>query len=288
MDSNKNRPRDRKVFYIAPLFLACALAILVGVIILRSPPAAQDEAAHLPGPVAPQPPKSTTTPSLAPLVRADLILRAQRATAEYAATGKLTSNSDPLIGRRFSLSMPFGCNGANGVMLNPQTTVSYDAAQGSLTVTAQPSVWTSLPVMQPLLDSGEIEAVEGFWVPRPWTMSETCPLPSNAPPPPIITPATAQTLGLAQIFGPGSTRTLRHSEHPYSLTLKLDPTNADLLSHSYHLLLEGTITGYPDGQSLHCWSEAADHQPICIYAVTLERVSFQDAATGKILTSWSD
>jgi hypothetical protein len=81
---------------------------------------------------------------------------------------------------------------------------------------------------------------------------------------------------------------LRHSEHPYSFTRKLDPTNADLLSHSYRLVLAGTITGYPDGQSLHCWSEAADHQPICIYAVTLETVSFQDAATGKILTSWSD
>jgi hypothetical protein len=95
-------------------------------------------------------------------------------------------------------------------------------------------------------------------------------------------------VGLAQIFARGSARTLRHSEHPYSLTRKLPPTDADLLSHSYHLILEGVITGYPDGRSLRCWSEAPDHHPICIFAVTFDRVAKRDAVTEEALANWSD
>lgn len=138
------------------------------------------------------------------------------------------------------------------------------------------------------MEAGKAEAVEGFWLPRPWTTSEVCPPASSAPPPAIATPPTAQTLGLAQIFAPGSARTQRHGEHPYSFTRKLGPADAATLDHSYHLLLEGTVSGYPDGLPLHCSSEGADHQPICIYAVTLDKVALQDAATGEILASWTD
>ncbi len=130
--------------------------------------------------------------------------------------------------------------------------------------------------------------MEGFWLPRPWTASDICPPANNAPAPAISTPPSAQTVGLAQIFGPGSSRTQRHAEHPYSVTRKLGPADTNMLNHSYYLILEGAITGYPDGQSLHCWSESPDHHPICIFAVTLDRVAFSDAMTGEILGTWSD
>jgi hypothetical protein len=287
MDDNKSRPRDRKVFYIAPLITACVLAGLVAVIVWRQPEPAR---VATPAPVAaPSPPaQKQPAPAVATLGRSDLILYAQRRADQFAAGSPAAPGADPLTGHRFFLKLPFGCNGANGAMLNPQTAVSYDATQDSLTVTAQPGSWASLPVMQPLVDAGKAEAVEGFWLPRPWTLSESCPPPNSAAPPAIATPATAQTVGLAQIFTPGSARTLRHSEHPYSFTRKLGADGGNLLNHSYYLVLEGTVSGYPDGQSLHCWSEAPDHQPICIYAVTLSRVSFQDSTSGEILASWTD
>jgi hypothetical protein len=289
MDHDKSGSRDRKAFYIAPLITALVVAGLVGVIVWRQPPASQPVKAPERIATPPLPVKSAVAPaSPAVLERADLLTAAERAASDYAAGLRSTSSPDPLKGRRFALELAFGCNGANGAMLNPQTTVFYDAAQASLTLTAQPGLWSSLPLMQPLLDAGQAEAVEGFWVPRPWTTSESCPPASNEPPPAIATPASAQTVGLAQIFAPGSARTLRHSEHPYSLTRKLPPDDADLLSHSYHLILEGVITGYPDGRSLHCWSESPEHHPICVFAVTFDRVAFQDAVSGQVLASWSD
>jgi hypothetical protein len=287
MDHDKSRSRDRKYFYIAPLVIALVMAVLVGVIVMHQPPVPQPVKAP-PRTITAKLPAKPPVASTAPVLRAELLATAQRAASDYAAGNRFSSDRDALKGRRFFLQLPFGCNGAEGIMLNPQVTVSYDAAQSSLTLTAQPGMWSSLPVMQPLLDAGKAEAVEGFWVPRPWTASEACPPADSAPLPAISTPPTAQTVGLAQIFTPGSSRTMRHGEHPYSLTRKLTAADMDMLSHSYHLILEGIISGYPDGQALHCWNEAPDHHPICVFAVTLDRVAFRDAVTGKLLANWSD
>jgi hypothetical protein len=107
-------------------------------------------------------------------------------------------------------------------------------------------------------------------------------------PPAIITPPTAQTLGLAQIFAPGGARVRQRGDRPYAVTLKVPASDPSLLDHSFRLLLEGVITAYPDSRSLHCWAEAADHQPICIYAVALNHVAFVDGDTGAVLATWTD
>lgn len=296
MDHNKNSPVDRKASYIPPLIIAGVLAVIVAAIVIRPAPR---ETPQTPPAAAPAPPKAAAEPvpaqappvpvPTAPLERADLIAYAQRAASQFAANGTLPAPpTPPIIGRRFSLRLPFGCNGPNNAAFNPQASVTYDAEQKSLTATAQPGMWDSLPVMRPLLDAGQVEAVEGFWLPRSWTMSEDCPPASTAPAPAIATPATAQTLGLAQLFAPGTDRTKRHNERPYTITRKLGANDFDILTHSYRLVLEGTVTGYPGGDALRCWTEGADHQPICIFAVTLDHVALADFASGDVLANWPD
>jgi hypothetical protein len=43
---------------------------------------------------------------------------------------------------------------------------------------------------------------------------------------------------------------------------------------------------YKDGHPLKCWTEAPDHQPLCIYAVRFDRVAFEDAMTRQLLANW--
>ncbi len=155
MDHDKSRSRDRKDLYIAPLIIALVIAVLVGVIMLRQPvPEPTKVVEPAPPPALPAKP-AVRVVSTAPLQRVDLLAAVQRAASDYAGGNHTPSSPDALKGRRFSLRLPFACNGANGVMLNPQATVSYDVARASLTLTAQPGLWTTLPVMQPLLEAGK-------------------------------------------------------------------------------------------------------------------------------------
>jgi hypothetical protein len=39
---------------------------------------------------------------------------------------------------------------------------------------------------------------------------------------------------------------------------------------------------------LQCWAESADHQPLCLYGVTLNRVALLDGDTGQALANWND
>jgi hypothetical protein len=153
---------------------------------------------------------------------------------------------------------------------------------------ARPGDWTTLPLIQGLPDAGTIEAVEGFWFPRSWMDQESCPAQSAYPAPATPTPPTAPTLGLAQIFRSGESRVLRHAERPYEFTRRIPATAPDLLNHSYRLLLEGTISGFANHQALQCWAESADHQPLCLYGVTLNRVALLDGDTGQALANWND
>lgn len=288
MADNKPAPPDRKIAYIAPLVIAVVIAGIFAVSLLHrpSPPPQQQPVvkAAPPKPVTPAPPAVTAPPP--PLTRADIIDGVNRASLQYAATGKLASGKDSLVGRRFSLRIPFGCNGAQ--IAGAQAALTFDAANQSVTLSARPGNWTTLPIIQALPGIADIESVEGFWLPRPWSDSEACPPNIDYPVPVTPTPPTAQTLGLAQIFAANSSRVGQHADHPYEFTRKIPAGDSSLMSHSYELVLEGRITGFADGQALHCWAESPNHQPICLYAVSFDHVAFEDGDTGEVLANWND
>src|SRR3546814_14245076 len=94
------------------------------------------------------------------------------------------------------------------------------------------SDWSSDVCSSDLL---RFDAVEGFWIRRPWTSSERCapalqPAPETAdagaesdvdkapevagPPPPV--PVESQTVGIAQFSAPDGRRTLRRGRRPSS------------------------------------------------------------------------
>ncbi|WP_334163572.1 hypothetical protein [Phenylobacterium sp.] len=244
---------------------------------------------------------------------------ARAATAAYAAGGGSPASEAALAGRQFRLRLPFGCLG-----VSPGTEPAswrYDAERGTLTLTARTVAWTGTPLARSLPEASAIEAVEGFWIPRPWLESESCPaLPVPPPagePAPDQTPAakalppkaqaprpaaakaepaaapapaarplpspSAQTLGLAEVFREGGSRVFRRGERPYQVVEKSEPPTGP---HVYHLVLEGRIAAGADGRVVRCRAETADRRPVCLVTVEFDRVAFEDPAGGKVLGEW--
>ncbi|MBL8771190.1 MAG: hypothetical protein JNK30_07385, partial [Phenylobacterium sp.] len=52
------------------------------------------------------------------------------------------------------------------------------------------------------------------------------------------------------------------------------------------LVLEGRVAAWPDGKPVRCWSESADHRPICLVAVDLQKVTLLDPVSGESLAEW--
>jgi hypothetical protein len=163
--------------------------------------------------------------------------------------------------------------------------VQANEERDSITLTARPALWGDLPLVQALANRAEIEIVEGFWIPRPWSASENCPSPGGNPAPAVSTPPSAQTLGLARFFGGGESRAHRHAEHPYEFTYRRTPGAANS-PQSYYLLLEGELAAFADGNALHCWVESPMHRPVCLYSVIFSQVAFIRASDGTVLARW--
>lgn len=288
MQDNRPRPAGRRRALIAPLVIFLILAAIILVAIAIQAQRMRQRAA----PPAPAPPAAAPAVNLAlpppPLSRADIVRDAKVAASAYASGAAPTLAKSPLIGRRFVVRIPFGCNGPGMAPPAAQADVEFDPATNVVKLTARPAVWTSLPALQDLPSASKIETVEGFWIPRPWVDSEACPPVRDTPLPATPTPAAAQTVGLARIFQKGGSRVLLRGDKPYQFSLKTPKDDAGALSHAYRLVLEGRLVGYGDGQASHCWSESPDHRPICLYAVEYDRVAFEDAATGQTLAQWRE
>lgn len=287
MADNSDPTPNRKLALLAPLAIILAAgAIVLFALLGRAPPAPPSPQPVTPAsaPVAPPPPLAAEPP----LDRAALIAAGRQAAADYAAGAKPGSARNPLIGRAFVLRLPFGCDGPQASAGASQAYYSYDAPRKSIRVSARPAIWTTLPQIQSLPDVSEIEAVEGFWLSRPWTASESCPPRSEGPPPASPTPPASDTLGLAQLFSAEGSRVLRRGERPYEITRRVGDDDAALVSRSYRLVLEGRISGFPDGRAARCWAETPDHRPVCLLGVTFERVAILDGATGEVLGEWRD
>lgn len=282
------RSPSRKRALIAPLVIFLALStIILGAIALHAVRVRQAATmAELP----PPPPIRAVNLNIPepPLTRADLVQEANASASAYASGAAPNLARSPMVGRRFSVRIPFGCGGLGVTAPTAQASVELDLATNSLKLTAQPSIWTSLPVLQDLPSASKIDTVEGFWIPRPWISSEVCPPVRATPLPATPTPAAAQTVGLARLFEKGGSRVLMRGDKPYRTTVKLLKGDAELLSHTYRLVLEGKLVGYGDGRATRCWSESPDHRPICLFAVAYDRVAFEDANTGATLAEWRD
>lgn len=277
----ENSPRGRRRPGVASLL---AIAGVVGVIVaalwigsLRSP---------APAPVtAPVPATPVTPVQLAPppLDRAALIQTAEaRAAGDGAAPETVKAE---LVDRRFRVRIPFGCDGPQVQAGSSQAYFQVDAGRRTVKLAARPTDLAGHPLVTQFPDAPGIEALETFWIPRPWARSEACPARRDKPAPPTPTPPSPPTLGLAALFEPGGSRLGRRDGRPYERVLKIPEDDPLPLADTYVLVLEGRLTRFPSGETIRCWSETPAHRPVCVYAALMERVAFE-TPDGKVLAEW--
>ena len=235
---------------------------------------------------APAPPNAAP----AALNRAGLLAAISRAASAYAA-GERMEGADPLVGRPFALRAPFGCNG-------PEPTAADSAGDGlarwswgpenrTIQLSLAPGDWLNTALVSGAAAGSNWEAVEGFWIPRPWLGAEDCstvradPLQSgNGAPSP-------QTVGLAAVFTADDSRVGRRNGRAYAFTIR--PTgDTPLIAPvgGYRVILEGRLASFPDGRAIRCRASSPDQRPVCIAAIRLDRVAFTSADSSVLLSEW--
>lgn len=229
-------------------------------------------------PVIPAPPP--------PLDRAALIAAAADAADAVAGGSALPPSNAALIGRSFILRMPFGCGGEMADKQEKTAWAGWTFTPDSraLRLTAKGSDLADAEWMEQIAGSMEFDAVEGFWLRRPWTRADRCTAGSPAMTDAMLDPS-AQQLAIAQFYLPGGSRTLRRGDRPYSSTVKLAEGEAPS-SLGYQLQLEGKLTGFPDGQPVHCSQPDPSAVPRCVIAVAFERVAFVAPGKEEAIVEW--
>lgn len=239
---------------------------------------------------APAPPSAQAPlqpiPSSAGLDRDGLLTAARAAASAYAQGAAPSGTVAALGGRRFQLRLPFGCEGPATADTDGAAFWALGPDGDTLRVSVRPEVWTDSPFAQ-LIGGEGVEAVEGFWIPRPWQASETCPARRTDPLLAEAPPASPQTVGLATVFGPASSRVGRRGERPYELTLPL--TQADRPGREgLQIVLEGRVAPFADGRAIACRSAGPDQRPVCLIGAQLDRVAVRNPVTEAVLGEWRD
>lgn len=293
MNEHSPGSADRKFALIAPFVVGVAAIVVLVLVLVRSPPDSPDETkpatpvATEAAPPAPEASASAAPPPTAvattPATRRDILTAAAEAADGFAA-GK-TDGARGLVGRPFSLGLAFGCGGPSADPGAAQAFYQLDPAASAVKLVARPASWTNLNWLRNDAGGAAPEVVEGFWIPRPWVTSEACPARRAIAPPATPTAVEGATLGLAIHRAADGSRLGRREGRAYEHVVKLAAGEVAPAS-GFRLRLEGRITGFADGSAIRCWNESADHRPICVYAVTLDRVAFE-AADGRRLADWT-
>lgn len=234
--------------------------------------------APVPIPAAPSPvtPIVPDTPIDVTLRRADLI-RLAAAAADAASGGPEVE--EMLAGKRFVIRIPFGC-GTFDSEEERAFNARYDAEDGTLRISVQPKDWTEIAWVAAELERREADRAEGFWVPRPWTRSESCPAAQGDPANP------ASNLGIAQVFDADSSRVGQRRGRPFEATVQLGANETDL-SKGLLLVLEGRVARWSMGrETVLCRAAQAYDRPLCLVGAKLDSIAVENASNGDRLADW--
>jgi hypothetical protein len=245
-----------------------------------------------PVPVAPavvrEPPVAATARD-AVQTRAELIALAAQATDALASGKNLPETVAQVAGRRFELRLPFGCHGPTDEGSYAAMRWRYDENAQALRVHVAPIAWGRSDLGIAAGSSAKADMVEGFWIPRPWTVSETCPVLQDNPAPTGADTVTlpGQTLAIAQFFESDGARQGQRDGKPYETVVRMA---ADEIpdGRGLQLRISGRITNVPGDGPISCRQPAgAEQRPICIVAVTMDDVAIENPRTGKTLATWN-
>jgi hypothetical protein len=259
-----------------------------------APSPAPAVASPLPAPVAV--PAIAETPAPRILSRADIIAIGNAAADATSSGTKMPERAGAAEGSKFEIGLPFGCNGPAVEDSREPFQWRYDTKSSSLRVSVTPAAFDPQEWLGGPSDVGSVapagareEAIEGFWIPRPWSSRETCES-GSAPAAPLGIDAVTipgQTLGLAQIFTEEDSRNARRGGKPYESVRRID--EGDLrIDQGLRVRLRGRIARFPDGSTVRCRQPAGKEQrPVCLVAVTFDDVAIENPSTQETIATWA-
>lgn len=268
-------------------------------------------------PEPPTPAPEAPPPALAPapvstLGRAEMIAALSEAASAYAVGQPVAAS---IVGRTFEMRLPFGCTGPSATPAG-LAGWRWSADRQRLELTLTPADWTRSPLVLPTGAAADAqpdqhpdwERVEGLWIARPWIAEAVCPHPAASAPQPEAqaeptgdeakTPTTdmsaapgptvapEMSAGLAVIETAETSRLGRRRGEAWRHVVRgANEQPAAAPSDGYRLVLGGRVGRFPDGQAIRCSSDNPDQRPVCIAAVELDLIAFEDAA-GVRLSEW--
>ncbi len=301
-------PRSDPVLNARRLWLIAAVATLAGC----TPAEPEDNVANqqnasevsvLPSVPLPQPPMDRAA-----------LLRAIAAAASAAATGADdTEVQRQLDGDRFELRIRFGCRGPVRELRNAVLGWTFDREDRTLRVRAMPTISAKDDLVAQVAGDA-YEAVEGFWVPRPWVLDPLCPSAAavRPAPPPSATesdeepsagagdaaeipaedqqetrspPPAFPKVGLAQFFTENEPRSRRRSMRPYQ-TVETLAEDRQIGSQGFNLVLSGRLKALADQRVIACVARGADAPPDCIVSADFDRVWMEWPDSEEKLAEW--
>lgn len=221
-----------------------------------------------------------------PLDRAALLEVVSDAADAVASGTALPQPNMALVGRYFVLRLPFGCGGEMRDNEKQQGWAgwTFNPKNRALRLTARATDLVDAEWVKQLARDISFDAVEGFWIGRSWTRADRCAnggtATSNDMP-----GERAQRLAIAQFYSPEGSRTLRRGDRPYSATIRLEEDQSPS-AQGYQLQLEGKLSGFADGQPVHCVQQDPAVEPRCLIAVEFERVAFVAPGKDEPLVEW--
>lgn len=250
--------------------------------------------------------QSPSLPVAEPPMDRGTLLQAVARAASATALGQDDANAQRrLDGRRFEVRIRFGC--ATGVQPpagDGPFKVRFDEEDRTLRVRAAPDLTHKDPAVAPLA-SQPIEAVEGFWMRRPWLLADGCPVVSSSQRttegehatdlPPLLERGAfgeiaqpsghSLRVGIAQFFTEADSRTGRREERAYEAT-KVLAEGEQPSSEGYNLVLSGRLRRLPGGRVISCRVASAAAPPECVVSAEFDRVRIENPGTQNIFAEW--
>jgi hypothetical protein len=219
------------------------------------------------------PPKAVIAPEPA-LDREALLLAAVRARSA-AATGTDDREAQAALDRRrFEFRIRIGCNiFAPGAPESAEA--RYDAEGRRVLLRVAPDVSADRAAVAGIAGEG-VEAVEGFWVPRPWLLTPSC---AGAAP-------GASQIGLAQFFTAQDSRTARRDGRAYEIAAPLPEGATAPAAGSWDLVLRGRLRKWGGDRVIVCRPASEGAVPACLISVQFDDVSIEETGSGRSLGNW--
>lgn len=272
------------------------IAAFAGIALLSA--CQQSKEPHSPASAAP-----TETPGTAPVLptaekpldRGQLLLAVAQAASDAALGRSDVDRQRTLDGKAFELRLRFGCPTDRG----GSRAWTYDDKRRKLSLRIEPEITAHDAMIEALGQQG-YEAVEGFWIRRPWQLAAACsaPVETNA----VATSATAgpeahsptaseplgpmPKIGLAQFYTDEESRTHRRDSRAYTAS-KILPEGTQPSDRGYDLVIKGRLRKLASGTVIACRNRGTAAPPDCVASALIDSVAILDPNSGQIIAEWS-